>query len=91
MNRVMMLAAVALLAGCQRDPIPQPSGPDQQLRREIFMECLSKAPAGPQITKYNDWAEVIEECGDAAYYQSLQIGPNPGHARAANPTPEVQK
>jgi len=49
--------------------------PDQNLRRQVFMECLEKAPAGPQATKYNDWDEVVEACGQQAYYISL---PKPG-------------
>lgn len=52
---------LGLLVGCDRAEV------DQQLRREIFMECLGKAPAGPVSTKYNDWAEVV--------------GSNPGKAK----------
>lgn len=44
---------------------------DQQERQRIFKECLSLLPAGPVSTQYNDWAEVVSECEDAAYYQSL--------------------
>lgn len=44
---------------------------DQELRRELFKECLKLVPEGPKSTKYNDWAEVIDECGNEAYYQAL--------------------
>jgi hypothetical protein len=46
--------------------------PDQKLRREIFMECLEKIPAGPQEAKYNDWDDVVDECGTQAYYISIK-------------------
>lgn len=57
-------AALLMLAGCE--PPEQSWYTDQALRRDVFMQCLEKAPAGPQITKYNDWAEVIDECGAQA-------------------------
>lgn len=57
-------AAVMLLAGCE----PPPPGYyyDQTLRREVFMQCLEKAPVGPVSTKYNDWSEVVSECDSSA-------------------------
>lgn len=64
---IAVILSVAL-AGCDQ-PVTQ--RPDNQLRREIFMECLQKAPAGPQVVKYNDWSEVVDSCARAAYYQSL--------------------
>lgn len=66
--KAVILASVLFIVGCDefRDPLP-----DQKLRREIFIACLEKAPAGPVATQYNDWSEVISECNTAAYYQSL--------------------
>lgn len=64
---VAICVALLLLAGCDQ------RGPNQKLRREIFMHCLEKAPAGPQVTKYNDWSEVVDSCASAAYYQSLEL------------------
>lgn len=45
---------------------------DQCKRAEVFQQCLRSVPAGPQATKYNDWAEVVSECDDAARYQSTR-------------------
>lgn len=63
-NTLSILAVALLLAGCE------PPSPgyyyDQALRREVFMECLQKAPAGPAATRYNDWSEVVSECNSAS-------------------------
>jgi len=45
---------------------------DQRLRQELFFKCLDKIPQGPERTKYNDWAEVVEACDEAAYYMSYK-------------------
>lgn len=71
-----------LLAACQ----PHADGTviirqdlDQCRRVEIFERCLQLAPAGPQSTKYNDWAEVIDQCEGmamrAAYRDPAYIKP----------------
>lgn len=65
----MIVVVLFMLAGCDE---VDPAAPDQCLRREIFRECLQTVPAGPQRTVTNDWAEVIDECQSAAYYQSLR-------------------
>lgn len=57
---------VVLMAGCV------PTQPDQCLRAELFDRCMKALPAGPAATKYNDWDEVVAECDDAAYRQSLR-------------------
>lgn len=66
---VIMLAISILFSGCTDE---QKSGPDQCLRAQLFKDCMESLPAGPQETKYNDWAEVVEECNDTAYYQSIR-------------------
>ena len=45
---------------------------NQTKRQEIFFKCMKALPAGPQATKYNDWDEVVSECGSQAYYMSLE-------------------
>jgi hypothetical protein len=45
---------------------------NQKERQRIFKECMAALPAGPQSTHYNDWSEVVDSCGDAAYWQSLE-------------------
>jgi hypothetical protein len=67
MKTVTLLLTIAL-AGCEFDA----PAADQCMRREIFTECLKIVPAGPTKTHYNDWAEVIGKCENAAYYQSLR-------------------
>jgi len=46
---------------------------DMCLRREIFKECMDSLPAGPTSTHYNDWDEVVKECGKIAYHHSIKI------------------
>lgn len=65
-----ILIAAVLLAGCSDAPS---DGPDQCLRAELFKACMAILPAGPLATKYNDWNEVVSECGNAAYYQSKRL------------------
>ncbi|ANZ50317.1 hypothetical protein PHOBOS_127 [Erwinia phage vB_EamM_Phobos] len=60
-----MLALVMMSAGC--DASETNLYYDQQLRREIFKECLASIPKGPEkIDNSNDWQEVVEECGEQA-------------------------
>jgi len=69
-TRLFVLSAFILLlcvSGCDFIPAWET---DQKLRREIFNECLKNLPAGPDETKYNDWDDVVEECGEQAYYLS---------------------
>ena len=60
---LLLALGLAALSGCVE---PDRRVPDQELRRRLFFECLKSAPAGPQSTKYNDWDEVVSECGDQA-------------------------
>lgn len=39
---------------------------DNTVREKLFFSCLSQLPKGPQSVHYNDWAEVVEECGTQA-------------------------
>lgn len=59
---------VIALAGCTP---PTPPTPDRGLQRQIFVQCLEKAPAGPISTKYNDWSEVIDSCSNVSYYMAM--------------------
>ena len=65
MKKILFLFFV--LTACQLKPEP-----DQCLRQKLFEVCLKSVPKGPHKTKYNDWAEVIGECRQAAYYNSLR-------------------
>lgn len=35
-------------------------------REEMFFKCMESLPAGPNQVKYNDWDEVVSECGNQA-------------------------
>lgn len=58
-----------VLGGCTE---PDPQRVDQCMRREIFQQCMKALPVGPKTTMYNDWDEVVKECENVAYYQSLR-------------------
>ena len=58
------LLAIAAASGCTEHP---QWATDQELRQEMFFRCLGELPAGPESTQYNDWAEVVDECGSQAY------------------------
>lgn len=66
--------AALMLPACrvEHKPDPDPSMPDQCIRREIFFGCLAALPKGPENPRYNDWAEVVGECADVALYQSYR-------------------
>jgi len=68
MKKLLVLTMLLICCSCSLEPQP-----DQKLRREIFMQCLEKIPKGPETVKYNDWQEVINECGKQAYYISLRL------------------
>jgi len=63
-----IVAIGLLLAGCD-----EMKGPvvNQEIRERLFFQCLERIPKGPEQTKYNDWDEVISECGTQAYYMAL--------------------
>lgn len=67
---LMMLAALASIAACDRSMPADLPVTDQCLRAKLFQECLSAVPKGPDVTTYNDWAEVLAECENHAYYAS---------------------
>ena len=68
----LLLISTLLLTACGKEPNPliESRVANQCLRREIFNECMKILPAGPISTKYNDWDEVVSECGNQAYYMS---------------------
>lgn len=71
MKRMALIAAslsTALLGGCTAEF----GVVDEKLRQELFFKCMQVAPAGPQSTKYNDWAELVEECGRQARYMTTK-------------------
>lgn len=71
-------AAILVIAGCDDIPrVPEPKYEVNQAKRvEMFKLCMDSLPAGPQTTKYNDWDEVVGECGYQAYYLALECVAN---------------
>lgn len=67
-------AALALLLSVSAAGCEEFTGPvlDQCLRTELFHRCLAALPAGPASAHYNDWSEVVSECGQQAAYQSYR-------------------
>lgn len=65
---LLAIAVAIMLSGCDS---PERWEPDQAVRQRLFQACLESVPEGPARTVYNDWSEVVNECGDQAYYQSL--------------------
>lgn len=64
---------IVMLVGCTK---PAKWHEDQDLREQLFFKCLEALPAGPQSTKYNDWDEVVNECGQQAYFLSRRCVEN---------------
>lgn len=65
----LLMASALVLTACDKNPKAEP---DQCIRAEQFHRCLASVPAGPTSTQYNDWSEVVSECRNTAYYQSLR-------------------
>lgn len=49
-----------------RSPSPSYGVVDKNLQQQMFFKCMESLPAGPQATMYNDWNEVVAECGEQA-------------------------
>jgi len=67
---IIGLTSVLALVGCDEIRSAKVMV-DQELRTKLFNECLSSVPAGPLVTKYNDWDEVVDSCSSSAYNRSL--------------------
>ena len=68
----LLIGSTALLAACDVPIYKQ----NQELRRELFFKCLDKLPKGPEKTVYNDWDEVVAECGIHAQNLALTCKKN---------------
>ena len=69
MKKLFLLISLVCFLNCSSET----AAIDQELRQKLFKECLENVPKGPDNVKYNDWAEVIEMCEKASYYQSLRV------------------
>jgi hypothetical protein len=68
MKTAIILSAALLLVGCDRKYQCQVYDPKE--RERIFFECLKNAKNSTHV-KYNDSAEVVEECS----YVSMRLVP----------------
>lgn len=78
MKQILLVLPMLLsLVGCD-DIKPQPVDDadvtvvDQCIRQTIFLQCLSTVPVGPQATAKSDWADVVQNCSNNAYYSSIR-------------------
>ena len=60
------ILVVALLA-CAEENDRISTITDQCKREQLFSDCLKNLPHGPDVTKYNDWDEVVQQCGSIAH------------------------
>lgn len=72
MKKLILLMPLLLVACKDDKPFIDERVSNLCLQREIFNECMKMLPAGPLATKYNDWDEVVSECGKQAYYLSIR-------------------
>ena len=75
MKKLLLVFAVVTLTACGDKEVAIMKNryiPDQCLRAVIFEKCMRVLPAGPVATQYNDWDEVVSECGRQSYYQSIR-------------------
>jgi hypothetical protein len=69
--KAAMVCAVALmLTGCIEQRAWRSDPADRQ---RVFRECMAALPKGPERTVYNDWAEVVDSCDQAAYDQTRKL------------------
>lgn len=74
-NKIIpLIALMIIVSGCENKSARFVY--DQELRREIFKDCMKLLPEGPKETTYNDWDEVVAECDNVAYYQSRRCVEN---------------
>ena len=74
MKKLLLVFAVVTLSACSEEVSVMKNHhiPDQCLRAVVFEKCMRVLPAGPLAAKYNDWDEVVSECGRQSYYQSIR-------------------
>jgi len=73
-TKLLLACGVILMAGCTYDDPPEKRqwAIDQCVRAELFKQCMTLLPAGPQSTKYNDWDDVVESCNDVSRVQAAR-------------------
>jgi hypothetical protein len=74
MKKLLLIITILGITACNSETqIMAPANIiDQCMRPKLFEQCMKLLPAGPVATQYNDWDEVVSECGRQAYYQSVR-------------------
>jgi hypothetical protein len=68
---LLLVGSMGLLAACGPALPPQPKyALDKKVQQDLFFRCLKSLPAGPIASKYNDWDEVVSECGSQAFHMA---------------------
>ena len=73
MKRFLLAVSVLTLTACSVEHQESKTVVDQCLRAQLFDRCLKTIPQGPLATKYNDWDEVVNECGGHSRSQSVRL------------------
>lgn len=73
MKFIAVVGSTVVLVGCGDEPTRTTQMVDQCMRQKLFSQCLAAVPSGPTITHDNPWDEVMKQCGQQAYYQSIRI------------------
>lgn len=73
MKRILLAVSVLALTACKVEQTESKTVVDQCLRAQLFDRCLKTIPQGPLATKYNDWDEVVNECGGHSRSQSYRL------------------
>lgn len=80
MKRASLACTLMLsLAACGEAPTY-----NQELRVQLFQDCLKAVPKGPEVSTFNDWNEVVQTCDNISYYQSFN-----NHSRPREEQPKV--
>lgn len=69
-GRYVVLACLLALTGCGKPQSmvnPKPDMTAENAKRaaiyeQAYLACMASLPAGPEVTKYNDWDEVLDGC-----------------------------
>jgi hypothetical protein len=69
LTKLTLLTLLPLITSCEKKDRTMH---DMCLQRKIFKECMDSLPAGPTTAHYNDWDEVVKECGTIAYHHSTR-------------------
>lgn len=73
MKQILLAVSILILTACSAEVKESKTVVDQCLRAQLFDRCLKTIPQGPLATKYNDWDEVVNECGGQSRSQSYRL------------------